>query len=63
VSEPFGWPDTELLRQAVTNARSHQRRGRHQRWVAVMELFSVQHDLAKTLCLRFKLDPDEMVIP
>lgn len=55
--------DTELLRQGVTNARSHHRRGRHPRWVAVMELFGVQHDQAKALCLRFKLDPNEMVIP
>ncbi len=55
--------DTELLRQGVTNARSHQRRGRHQRWVAVMEMFGIQHDQAKALCLRFKLNPDEMVIP
>ena len=55
--------DTELLRQGVTNARSHHRRGQHQRWVAVMELFGVQHDEAKALCLLFKLDPDEMVIP
>jgi hypothetical protein len=55
--------DTELLRQGVTNARSHHRRGQHQRWVAVMEVFGVQHDQAKALCLRFKLNPDEMVIP
>lgn len=53
----------ELLRKGVTNARSHQRRGRHQRWVAVMELFAVQHDEAKALCNLFKLDPDELVIP
>lgn len=58
-----GPSDAELLRQGVTNARSHHRRGRHQRWVAVMEIFGIQHDQAKALCLRFKLDPDEMVIP
>lgn len=60
MSEPS---DTGLLRNGVTNARSHQRRGRHQRWVAVMEVFGIQHDEAKALCVRFKIDPDEMVIP
>ena len=53
----------QLLQRGVTNARSHQRRGRHPRWVAVMELFGVQHDEAKALCLHFKLNPDELVIP
>jgi hypothetical protein len=28
-----------------------------------MELFGVQHDEAKALCLHFGLNPDEMVIP
>ena len=55
--------DANLLRQGVTNARSHHHRGRHQRWVAVIEVFGIQHDAAKALCLRFKLDPDETVIP
>lgn len=63
MSEPDILNLKDLLRKGVTNARSHQRRGRHQRWVAVMELFSVQHDEAKALCALFKLDPDEMVIP
>lgn len=55
--------DQELLRRAVTNARSHQRRGRHQRWVAVMEIFACGSTVAQELCGRFGLNPDEMVIP
>lgn len=58
-----GLTDRELLRRAVTNVRSHHRRGRHPRWLAVMEVFGVQSDAAKDLCKLFKLDPDEMVIP
>lgn len=58
-----GLTDRELLRRAVTNARSHHRRGRHQRWVAVMEIFGVVHPQAVELCKLFKLDPEEQVIP
>ena len=56
-------PDEELLRRAVTNARSHHKRGRHQRWVAVMEVFGCTHEVALELCRRFEVDPDEGVIP
>jgi hypothetical protein len=37
-------PDTELMRRGVTNARSHHHRGRHQRWVAVMEVFGCPYE-------------------
>lgn len=56
-------PDTELLRRAVVNARSHHRRGRHQRWVAVMEVFACGSTEAVELCRRFDINPDEAVIP
>lgn len=56
-------PDAQLLEWAVRNARSHHRRGRHQRWVAVMEVFGLGSTFAADLCRRYGLDPDEMVIP
>jgi hypothetical protein len=55
--------ENELLRRAVTNARSHFHRGRTRRWACVMELFALQSDDAKALCRYFKVDPEEMVIP
>lgn len=54
--------DNALLWRAVKNARSHQVRRRHQRWVAVMELFEITADEAKGLCRQFDYEPDEMVL-
>lgn len=58
-----GLTDRQMLERAVTNARSHHRRGRHPRWLAVMEVFNVGSMDAKDLCKLFGLDPDEQVIP
>lgn len=54
--------DNALLWRAVKNARSLQVRRRHQRWVAVMELFEITADEAKALCKQFDYDPDEVVL-
>lgn len=54
--------DDDLLRRAVTGARSrtHGRRY-HWRWVAVMDVFALGSSFAHELCRRFGLDPDEKV--
>ncbi len=53
-------PDAELLKRAVRNARS--RYGRHlPRWTHVQEAFGLGSTYSQQLCLRFGLDPDEMV--
>jgi hypothetical protein len=54
--------DNALLWRAVKNARSHQVRRRHQRWVAVMELFEITASEAKGLCKQFDCDPEETVL-
>ena len=56
-------PDTRLMESAVRNARSrvHRKGLKHYRWVAVMDLFGLGSNYAKSLCVRFNLDPDEMV--
>lgn len=56
-------PDAELLERAVRNARSRNaRRGhRHVRWSAVSDAFALGSTYAAQLCVRFGLDPDEMV--
>lgn len=55
--------DDELLRRAVTNARSRRERrgGKQPRWVGVMDTFALGSTYARQLCRRFDLDPDEMV--
>lgn len=53
--------DDELLGRAVRNARPESRRRRSPRWVAVMDSFSLGSTFAHQLCIRFNLDPDEMV--
>ena len=50
--------DDELLRRAVWNARG-SRIG--YRWVAVMEMFALGSTFSSQLCLRFGLEPDEIV--
>ena len=63
---PIAAPGTsvrELLRRAVTLARDGTRaRGEdHARWLAVMGAFAIGQAEANVLCLRFGLDPNEMV--
>ena len=55
--------DEELLRRAVTNARSRLRyKGeKHPRWTAVQDAFALGSTYAGQLCRRFDLDPDELV--
>jgi hypothetical protein len=53
--------DDELLKRAVTNARSRNRRGYHYRFAAVMDLFLVGSTYATLLCHQFGLDPEEKV--
>lgn len=54
---------TELLRRAVTTARSrqHNKGVKHPRWVAVKDIFALGSGYAHELCRRFDLDPDEEV--
>lgn len=54
-------PDEELLRRAVTSARSNRSRGYQPRWFAVMDAFLLGSTYAHQLCVRFGLDPDERV--
>lgn len=56
-------PDVVLLRRAVANARSRDRRKgeRHPRWTAVMDAFALGSTFSRQLCRRFDLDPDEEV--
>lgn len=54
-------PDEELLRRAVTNARSVRSRGYQPRWTAVMDTFGLGSTYAWQLCKRFELNPDEKV--
>lgn len=54
-------PDAELLRRAVTNARSPYTRGAHWRWTAVKDVFCLGSTFSQQLCRRFDLDPDEFV--
>ena len=54
--------DSELLRRVVINCRARPPAARaHYRWVAVMEAFSLGSGYSMELCLRFGLDPDEVV--
>ena len=54
-------PDEELLRRAVQQARAHNTRGWHMRWIAVMDNFLLGSTYAAQLCARFGFDPDELV--
>lgn len=55
-------PDSELLKRAVKSCRPNANKGvKHPRWVAVMQTFGLGSTYAAELCLRFELDPDEMV--
>lgn len=56
-------PDNTLLERAVRNARSREyRKGRkHWRWIAVQDAFSLGSTYSHQLCLRFGLDPEELV--
>jgi hypothetical protein len=56
-------PDTKLLERAVRNSRARDRRKgeKHERWVAVMDMFNLGSGLAGQLCRRFGLDPSEQV--
>lgn len=58
-----GSQDTALLERAVRSARSRLRRKgqKHPRWEGVMCAFALGSTYASMLCLRFGLDPDEMV--
>jgi hypothetical protein len=51
----------ELLRRAVRSARARHTRSKHPRWVGVMDAFALGSNYSRGLCLRFGLDPDEMV--
>lgn len=52
--------DCKLIQHAVMNAHRRVRRKRV-RWSHVMETFACGSAQARQLCLRFKLDPDEVV--
>lgn len=52
--------DTELLKRAITTARPLQL-GPMPRWGAVRDTFAVGSTVAKGLCRRFGIDPDETV--
>ena len=55
-------PDNDLLERAVRNARPS--RGAAitvPRWSAVMVSFGLGSTYAQQLCVRFGLDPDELV--
>lgn len=51
---------TELVERAVRNAKPN-RRGKHYRWVAVMDAFGCGSTMAYQLCRHHGLDPDEMI--
>lgn len=55
--------DEELLRRGVAGSRNHwfSPGAGHARWTAVSEQFAVTAIYARALCLRFGVDPDEMV--
>lgn len=55
-------PDADLLKRAVTNARTKKRRAAP-RWHAVSEVFALGSTYSAQLCVRFDLDPHEMVKP
>lgn len=56
-------PDERLLERAVKNcrARSYRKGQKHPRWVAVMETFGLGSGYSAQLCVRFDVDPDEVV--
>ena len=54
--------DAELVRRAVLASRANARKGlKHPRWVAVMETFSLGSGYSRELCMRFGLNPDDLV--
>jgi hypothetical protein len=54
-------PDDELLRRAVRNCRLLGGRSRLPLWSVVARRFALGSTFASQLCLRFDLDPEEMV--
>lgn len=52
-------PAEDLVQRAVRNATHRQRPANHPRWVYVRDTFAVGSTVAKDLCRRFGLDPDE----
>lgn len=56
-------PDAELLARAVKRARSNKRLCvPAPRWSAVMDAFGLGSTYAHQLCVRFDLDPEEIVV-
>lgn len=55
--------DAELLKRGVVNCRHRdERKGRlHARWMAVASNFGLGRTYSAQLCVRFGLNPDEMV--
>jgi hypothetical protein len=66
VTRPTDWPehwpsDEAMLERAVKIARRYGAKRRHPRWTAVVDALAVGSSVARAMCERFGLDPDEMV--
>lgn len=58
------WPtDEDLINRAVKNARPNYGNGPAPRWGAVMDVFAVGSTVARYLCERAGVDPDEKLSP
>ena len=57
----FDIADEELLKRAVKGARAHKKRGWHERWTAISDVFGLGSTYSMQLCRRFDLDPHEKV--
>lgn len=61
-TETPGMSERDLLENAVRLALPRGRgRGKHPRWVAVMDTFALGSGYSHALCRRFGFDPDEKV--
>lgn len=56
---PTAFDDPGLVWRAVMNATKNPRAANHPRWVYMRDAFAVGSTVAKDICRRFGLDPDE----
>lgn len=60
MSEVIGYSDEELIKRAVVHP-AHRLAGDMPRWAVVKVVFCTGSTVAKALCRRFNVDPDEIV--
>ena len=60
IKESIGYSSFDLVKRAVRNTMPHASR-RMERWVAVMDVFTIGSTSAKALCRAYGLDPHERI--